>query len=124
MRLPFASLRFRTKLALTLLLLFLLMIATLFAVDTYNERKLIEHMEGTMEAVTKAIEVASDQAQLSASGAIDTEVLQDYAEKLRLRGVREIQILNPERTVIASSREGLDRKSRGARKPPEDIAIK
>ena len=123
MRLPFASLRFRTKLAITLLLLFVLTIATLFAVDTYNERRLIEHMEGTMEAVTKAIEVASDQAQLSTTGAIDTEVLQDYAEKLRLRGVREIQILNPERTVIASSRERSDRKPKG-RKGPEDIAIK
>jgi hypothetical protein len=124
MRLPFSSLRFRTKLAITLLLLFVLMIAALFGVDTYNERRLIEHMEGTMEAVTKAIEVASDQAQLSTTGAIDTEVLQDYAEKLRLRGVREIQILNPERTVIASSRERSDRKSKGVRKAPEDIAIK
>jgi signal transduction histidine kinase len=118
----FPALRFRTKLALAMLVLFVLMIAVLFGVDTYNEKRLIEQMENTMEAVTKAIEVASDQAQISTTGEIDTEVLQDYAEKLRLRGVREIQILNPERTVIASSR-GNDKKSRG-RRQPEDISIK
>jgi hypothetical protein len=75
-----------------------------------------------MDAVTKAIEVASDQAQLSATGEIDTEVLQDYAEKLRQRGVREIQILNPERTVIASSRTAEKRPK--VKRPPEDISIK
>jgi len=102
MRWPFRSARFRTKLALAVLLLFVLTVALLFAVDTVNERKLIDKLENTMEAVTKAIEVASDQAQISASGEIDNEVLQDYAEKLRLRGVREIQILSPERAVIAT----------------------
>jgi len=112
--------RFRTKLAIAMLLLFFLTIGLLFAVDTYNERRLIEKLENTMEAVTKAIEVASDQAQISATGEIDTEVLQDYAEKLRLRGVREIQILNPERAVIASSKG----RPRGKKALPEDIAIK
>jgi hypothetical protein len=119
MRWPFRSARFRTKLALAMLLLFVLTIALLFAVDTYNERKLIDKLENTMEAVTKAIEVASDQAQISSSGEIDNEVLQDYAEKLRLRGVREIQILSPERAVIATSKGRAKR-----RKAPEDIAIK
>jgi signal transduction histidine kinase len=111
--------RFRTKLALAMLLLFVVTVALLFAVDTYNERKLIDKLENTMEAVTKAIEVASDQAQISTAGEIDNEVLQDYAEKLRLRGVREIQILSPERAVIASSKGRAKRK-----KTPEDIAIK
>ena len=115
-------LRFRTKLALAMLLLFVLTLAVLFAVDTFNERRSIEEFENTMDAVTKAIEVASDQAQISTTGEIDTEVLQDYAEKLRLRGVREIQILNPERTVIATSRSA-DRRAR-ARRKPEDISIK
>lgn len=115
-------LRFRTKLALAMLLLFVLTLAVLFAVDTFNERRSIEEFENTMDAVTKAIEVASDQAQISTTGEIDTEVLQDYAEKLRLRGVREIQILNPERAVIASSR-GADKRPR-ARRKPEDISIK
>lgn len=119
-RSPFRSMRFRTKLAIAMLLLFVLTIALLFAVDTYNERRLIDKLENTMEAVTKAIEVASDQAQISTTGEIDTEVLQDYAEKLRLRGVREIQILNPERAVIASSKG----KPRGKKKAPEDISIK
>jgi signal transduction histidine kinase len=105
-----------------MLLLFVLTLAVLFAVDTFNERRSIEEFENTMDAVTKAIEVASDQAQISTTGQIDTEVLQDYAEKLRLRGVREIQILNPERTVIASSR-GADKRPR-SRRPPEDISIK
>ena len=120
LRLP--ALRFRTKLALAMLLIFVLTLAVLFAVDTFNERRSIEEFENTMDAVTKAIEVASDQAQISTTGEIDTDVLQDYAEKLRLRGVREIQILNPERTVIASSR-GSEKRSRGRRKP-EDISIK
>jgi len=119
MRWPFRSARFRTKLALAVLLLFVLTVALLFAVDTVNEHKLIDKLENTMEAVTKAIEVASDQAQISASGEIDNEVLQDYAEKLRLRGVREIQILSPERAVIATSKGRAKRK-----KAPEDIAIK
>ena len=118
MRRPFRSLRFRTKLALAVLLLFAATVALLFAVDTYNEQKLIDKLENTMEAVTKAIEVASDQAQISAPGEIDNEVLQDYAEKLRQRGVREIQILSPERAVIASSK-GKPRR----RKTPEAIAI-
>ena len=118
-RLP--ALRFRTKLALAMLLIFLLTLTILFAVDTFNQRRSIEEFENTMDAVTKAIEVASDQAQLSTTGQIDTEVLQDYAEKLRLRGVREIQILNPERTVIASSR-GSEKRPRP--KKPEDISIK
>ena len=113
----FRELRFRTKMALTLLFLFVATVAVLFAVDTYNERRLIDKLENTMEAVTKAIEVASEQAQISTTGAIDTEILQDYAEKLRLRGVREIQILNPERTVIASS------KTRARKKPNGDISI-
>ena len=112
--------RFRTKLAIAMLLLFVLTVALLFAVDTYNERRLIEQVETTMDAVTKAIEVASDQAQISSTGEIDTEVLQDYAEKLRQRGVREIQILNPERAVIASSKE----KPRARRRAPESISIK
>ncbi|MGH9443811.1 MAG: ATP-binding protein [Thermoanaerobaculia bacterium] len=116
------SLRFRTKLALAMLLIFVLTLAVLFAVDTFNERRSIDEFENTMDAVTKAIEVASDQAQISTTGEIDTEVLQDYAEKLRLRGVREIQILNPERTVIASSRAN-EKRSRIRRKP-EDISIK
>jgi len=112
--------RFRTKLAIAMLLLFVLTVALLFAVDTYNERRLIDKVETTMDAVTKAIEVASDQAQISSTGEIDTEVLQDYAEKLRQRGVREIQILNPERAVIATSKE----KPRARRKTPESISIK
>ena len=111
--------RFRAKLAIAMLVLFVLTIALLFAVDTYNERNLIDKLEGTMDAVTKAIEVASDEAQISSTGEIDAEVLRDYAEKLRLRGVREIQIMNPERTVIASSKG----KAR-AKKKPEDISIK
>ncbi|HET7452331.1 MAG TPA: histidine kinase dimerization/phospho-acceptor domain-containing protein, partial [Thermoanaerobaculia bacterium] len=119
MRRPFRSMRFRTKLAFAVLLLFVATVALLFAVDTYNERKLVDKLENTMEAVTKAIEVASDQAQISASGEIDNDVLQDYAEKLRQRGVREIQILSPERAVIASSK-GKPRR----RAAPEDIAIK
>src|SRR5512146_1407739 len=102
-----------------MLLLFVVTVALLFAVDTYNERKLIDKLENTMEAVTKAIEVASDQAQISATGEIDNEVLQDYAEKPRQRGVREIQILSPERAVIASSK-----RPRGKKRPAEDIAIK
>ena len=112
--------RFRTKLAIATLLLFVLTIALLFAVDTYNERRLIEKVETTMDAVTKAIEVASDQAQISSTGEIDTEVLQDYAEKLRQRGVREIQILNPERDVIASSKG----KPRPRKKATDGISIK
>ena len=116
---PFRSMRFRTKLALAMLLLFVVTVALLFAVDTYNERKLIDKLENTMDAVTKAIEVASDQAQISSTGEIDNEVLQDYAEKLRQRGVREIQILSPERAVIASSK-----RPRGKKRPAEDIAIK
>ena len=120
MRSPFRSMRFRTKLAIATLLLFVVTIALLFAVDTYNERRLIEKVETTMDAVTKAIEVASDQAQISSTGEIDTEVLQDYAEKLRLRGVREIQILNPERDVIASSKGKL----RARKKTPDEISIK
>lgn len=119
----FRELRFRTKLALALLLLFVVTIAVLLAVDTYNERRLIDKLENTMEAVTKAIEVASEQAQLSTTGAIDTEILQDYAEKLRLRGVREIQILNPERAVIASSKTRSDSKSRSRKKAAGDISI-
>ncbi len=122
MNLRIPPLRFRTKLALAMLLLFVLTLAVLFAVDTFNERRSIEEFENTMDAVTKAIEVASDQAQISTTGEIDTEVLQDYAEKLRLRGVREIQILNPERTVIASSRSA-EKRAR-ARRRPEDISIK
>lgn len=114
------SLRFRTKLALAMLLLFVLTVALLFAVDTYNERRLIDKLETTIDAVTKAIEVASDQAQISSTGEIDTEVLQDYAEKLRLRGVREIQILNPERAVIASSKG----RPRPKKKAADAIAIK
>jgi signal transduction histidine kinase len=108
--------RFRTKLALAIVFLFFLAVALLLAVDTFNERRLIENLENTTEAVTKAIEVASDQAQLSSTGAIDTEILQDYAQKLRRHGVREIQILNPERTVIASSRAraGRPRTRKGA----------
>jgi len=114
--------RFRTKLALAIVLLFFLAVALLFAVDTYNERRLIENLESTTEAVTKAIEVASDQAQLSPTGAIDTEILQDYAQKLRRHGVREIQILDPERTVIASSRSRASRqRSRPA--SARDISI-
>ena len=109
--------------AIALLLLFVVTIAVLFAVDTYNERALIEKVENTMEAVTKAIEVASEQAQLSTTGAIDTEILQDYAEKLRLRGVREIQILNPERTVIASSKTRNETKARAKKKAPGNISI-
>jgi signal transduction histidine kinase len=120
MRSPFRSMRFRTKLAIATFLLFVVTIALLFAVDTYNERRLIEKVETTMDAVTKAIEVASDQAQISSTGEIDTEVLQDYAEKLRLRGVREIQILNPERDVIASSKGKL----RARKKTPDGISIK
>jgi signal transduction histidine kinase len=120
-RWPSPALRFRTKLALAILFLFFLTVALLFAVDTYNERRLIDNLESTTEAVTKAIEVASDQAQLSPTGAIDTEILQDYAEKLRRRGVREIQILNPERTVIASSKPRSAR-LRGRGKP-RDISI-
>jgi len=120
MRWPFRPARFRTKLALAMLLLFVLTVALLFAVDTYNERRLIDKLENTMEAVTKAIEVASDQAQISATGEIDNDVLQDYAEKLRQRGVREIQILSPERAVIASSKGKPKAKKRAA----ENIAIK
>jgi signal transduction histidine kinase len=119
----FRELRFRTKMALALLFLFVTTVAVLFAVDTYNERQLIDKLENTMEAVTKAIEVASEQAQISTTGAIDTEILQDYAEKLRLRGVREIQILNPERTVIASSKSRTEPKARSRKKPNGDISI-
>ncbi len=122
MTVRFPALRFRTKLALAMLLIFVLTLTVLFGVDTFNQRRSIEEFENTMDAVTKAIEVASDQAQLSTTGEIDTEVLQDYAEKLRLRGVREIQILNPERAVIASS-GGAEKRGRGKRRP-EDISIK
>ena len=115
-----STLRFRTKLALAMLLLMFLTIATLFAVDTFNERRLMERIEGTTEAVTKAIQVASDQ--LSTSGAIDTDVLQDYAEKLRQRGVREIQILNPQRAVIASSKGRVDHRVKG-KKSDQPISI-
>ncbi len=109
--------------ALALLLLFVVTIAVLFAVDTYNEHTLIDKIENTMEAVTKAIEVASEQAQLSTTGAIDTEILQDYAEKLRLRGVREIQILNPERAVIASSKTRSEGRVKGKKSAPGNISI-
>jgi signal transduction histidine kinase len=122
MRLPrWSTLRFRTKLAIAMLSLMFLTIATLFAVDTYNERRLVEKIEGTTEAVTKAIQVASDQ--LSTTGAIDTDVLQDYAEKLRQRGVREIQILNPQRAVIASSKGRVDHRVKGVKGSDQPISI-
>jgi signal transduction histidine kinase len=113
---------FRTKLVLTLAGLFVLLMAILLGVDLYNERRSIDEIEGTMEAVTKAIEVSSEQ--LNYPGAIDEEVLEDYVQKLRARGVQGIEVLNPERQVIASSyprpaQKGDKRKPRGL----GDIAI-
>jgi signal transduction histidine kinase len=105
---------------MAMLALYVFTIALLFAVDTYNERRLLLKMENTMEAVTKAIEVAADQAQLSMTGPIDAEILQDYADKLRLRGVREIEVLNPQRTVIATSKTRAEPRGR---KRPMDISI-
>jgi signal transduction histidine kinase len=119
----FRQLRFRTKLALAIVLLFVLTVVALFAVDTHNEQRLIDQLEATMDAVTTAIQVASEQAQLSTTGTIDAKVLQEYVEKLRLRGVREIQILNPERAVIASSKSHTDSRAHPRKKSPTDISI-
>lgn len=115
MRKSRTAFKFRTKLALALLLLFLLTVALLFAIDTYSEKRLIEQVENNTEAVTKAIEVASDEAQLSTNGKIDSEIIQDYADKLRQHGVGDIQILGPDRNVIASSaRQGRGKKRKAS----------
>jgi len=96
------NLSLKTKLLLMMLSLLLLSASTLFLLHLYSERRLISQLKDYTEDLSTAIEVFA--AQPAAVAADDPKpILDQYAQKLRQLGVKDISIVDTSDEVQAST---------------------
>jgi len=96
------NLSLKTKLLLMMLSLLLLSVSTLFLLHLYSERRLISQLKDYTEDLSTAIEVF--QQQPSAVATDDPKpILDQYAQKLRELGVKDISIVDTSDEVQAST---------------------
>ena len=96
------NLSLKTKLLLMMLSLLLLSVSTLFLLHLYSERRLISQLKDYTEDLSTAIEVFQEQPS-----AVTTDdpkpILDQYAQKLRQLGVKDISIVDTSDEVQAST---------------------
>jgi signal transduction histidine kinase len=114
----------KTKLLLMMLSLLLLSVSSLFVLHLYSERQLVSQLREYTEDLSTTIEILQEQP---AAEGDPQKILEDYAQKLRKLGVKDVSIADASDEVQASTNpknvgRRLVRASK--RKAPTEYVIK
>jgi len=91
----------KTKLILTMMLLFILSSFILFLISQNAQKKLIKEFEDNIDDLTKAIQVSVQK--LTSEEQVDPKKMEDLIKNLKRKGINEISILSENKEIIASS---------------------
>lgn len=91
----------KSKLILTMMLLFILSSLVLFLISQNAQKKLISEFEDNIDDLTKAIQVSVQK--LTSEEQIDAKKMEELIKNLKKKGINEISILSEDREIIASS---------------------
>lgn len=91
----------RSKLILTMMMLFIMSSFVLFLISQNAQKKLIKEFEDNIDDLTKAIQVSVQK--LTSEEAIDTQKMEELIKNLKRKGINEISILSENKEIIASS---------------------
>lgn len=91
----------KSKLILTMMMLFILSSLVLFLISQNAQKKLISEFEDNIDDLTKAIQVSVQK--LTSDEKIDPKKMEEVIKNLKRKGINEISILSENRQIIASS---------------------
>ncbi len=91
----------RSKLILTMMLLFIMSSFVLFLISQNAQKKLIKEFEDNIDDLTKAIQVSVQK--LTSEESVDTKKMEELIKNLKRKGINEISILSGNKEIIASS---------------------
>lgn len=91
----------KSKLIITMTLLFILSSVVLFIISQNAQKKLIKEFEDNIDDLTKAIQVSVQK--LTSDENIDAKKMEDLIKNLKRKGINEISILSENKEIIASS---------------------
>ncbi len=91
----------KSKLILTMMLLFILSSLVLFIITQNAQKKLIKEYEENLDDLTKAIQVSVQK--LTSDEQIDPGKMEELIKNLKRKGINEISILSENEEIIASS---------------------
>lgn len=103
-----------TKLVTIMLSLLVIAIMTLFALNQYSQNDLVQEIQESSTFVSKAIQMSI--ADLTSEYEADQSQLRDYLKEAKVRGIKEVNIINNEGEIIDSSDPAKVGKKREIRK--------
>lgn len=93
--------RLNTKLVMIMLTLLVIAIVTLFVLNQYSQNEMVQEIQESSSFVSQAIQMSIED--LTSEYEPDRERLARYMKEARVKGVKEISILNNEGEIIDSS---------------------
>ena len=101
------SLSIRTKLLLTMLLLLLMSVSSLFFLHLFSEQRLLSQVRDYTDELSTAIDIAQQQPADAADPKATLNALVAYAERLRRLGVKDVAVTDAADEIQAATNPAL-----------------
>src|SRR5512135_1626474 len=105
--------RLNTKLVLIMVSLLVIAVCTLFILNQYSQKDLVEEIQESSKEISKAIQISVED--LTSEDVVPSR-LKDYLKEAKKKGITEVNIINNEGEIINSSDPAKVGKKRDVKK--------